>query len=609
VRCGFCEYYLHNLPNLSPLPADNTKRFEGGKVPSPFCTGGVAVSEDRNTIVTVDGEVYNHADLAGSIRGLNDSKDPTNLPELILQLYEAQGIDFVDKLDGGFALAIWEEHDGKLLLARDRFGQTPLFHTERPGGITFCSDLRALLGDVGFERILDHSALYDYLSFNYVPAPGTLFEGLRILSPGCVLSVTDSAVSCRRYWKPGEQIDYEDKDSVLAERFLALLEKGLQRRMDDLAGPAGIFLSGGIDSSALTMMMADRGEARLKAFCAGFEEAAYDSTEQATRVARRFGVECSRVEVPADSCALLPEIISLSPDLCANTSIVPMYLMCRQARQEAGVDIVFTGSGADETLGGLETYKADIVAYYYTKVVPRHVRDAFSFLADRVKVSDWPVGKGFRMRLFLNGARHEPIRAHYFWRMVFSEDEKKKLYSRELHHLLQRDSFAVYEPHLKGINRMSDFNKFIHADLAVLSPDFFVSTFRTGGRAMGMTMRSPFFDIAVSDFAVKLPFKYKVRHLETKYLWKKALRGRLPNEIIHQKKKGLSVPVGNWIRRDPQGIVSDFLSVTNMKKLGLFHTGYVEDLLRQHRDGAEHQTFKVWSLLNFAVWHRQFMEG
>ena len=159
VRCGFCEYYLHNLPNLSPLPADNTKRFEGGKVPSPFCTGGVAVSEDRNTIVTVDGEVYNHADLAGSIRGLNDSKDPTNLPELILQLYEAQGIDFVDKLDGGFALAIWEEHDGKLLLARDRFGQTPLFHTERPGGITFCSDLRALLGDVGFERILDHSAL------------------------------------------------------------------------------------------------------------------------------------------------------------------------------------------------------------------------------------------------------------------------------------------------------------------------------------------------------------------------------------------------------------------------------------------------------------------
>jgi asparagine synthase (glutamine-hydrolysing) len=551
-------------------------------------------NEDQSLWITFNGAIYNYRELRPGLEARGHQLRTSSDTETILHLYEERGLACVDDLRGMFAFALWDGRARRLLLARDRLGVKPLFYRLEPGRIVFASELRALrqLADQPLE--IEPQAVYDFFSFRYVPAPHTFYRGVEKLLPGHLLVVDRQGVRHQSYWDvPPEEESAKSEDEWAQEVLAQLRESVRLRLIADV--PLGVFLSGGVDSTAVVALMAELGARPLRTFSVGFEERGYNELPFARRVAERYATEHHELVIrPADLSEDLPRLVAFRDEPIAEPTDVALYRIARLAAQS--VKVVLAGEGGDELFAGYPKYAVDrlagLVSAFPTEVTQALVR--------------WLPYRQRRLKVALE-ALSVPDEAHRAatWFASFSSEEREALFAPDF--LAQVDSAhpaRVFEEYLAKVRDRSPLKRMLYADLKIWLPDNLLLRGDQMTMAASIEERMPFLDHKLVELAGRIPGRILMRGFRTKVLLKRALAPYLPAETLRRRKVGFTVPVGLWFRKSLQPLVADLLLSPGARSRGYFNTANVERFVREHFDGVRDRQKQLWALINFELWQQ-----
>jgi len=567
-------------------------------------------NESKEIWIIYNGETYNSPELRAELERKGHKFYTRSDTEVIVHCYEEYGDECVSKLNGMFAFAIWDERRRRLLLARDRLGIKPLFYTVSDGSLLFASEIKSILQDRTVKREVNLHALHSFLSLNYIPHPETIFKGFYKLPPGHILTCErDGEVKIREYWDvkfgmdgKGEVKSEEEYAEELREK---LKESVRLRLLSDV--PLGVLLSGGIDSSSIAALMSILVDEPIKTFSIGFEEKSFNELEYARIVAKMYGTDHHEMIVKPNAVELLPKLVWHFDEPFADSSAIPTYLVSKMAREH--VTVVLSGEGGDEVFAGYETYAAYQAAELYSKI-PRLIRKKLIRpIVHSLPTSTKKVSFDYKAKIFVDGDDYSPERRHYWWKLIFSEDAKKQLYSQEmLSGNVFEDSFGEFANYFDKTDAVDMLNKILYVDTKVyLANDILVKSDRSS-MANSLELRVPMLDHNVVEFAASLPPELKLKGFKKKYILKKAMEPLLPKKILYRKKKGFSIPAPSWLRNELKEMVLDVLSPAELKRTGYFNPDYVNQLLKQHFNLVKDNSRPIWGLLTFMLWHRTFME-
>ncbi len=562
-------------------------------------------NEDGSIQLVFNGEIYNYRELRRQLcaRGHRFHSDGDG--ETIAHLYEERGAAAVQQLRGMFALALWDSRRGRLLLARDRFGQKPLY-TYHDGRIfAFASEIKALLAHPDVPRQsrfspTDSGALASYLSFGYLPAPQTAFAGIHMLEPGRTLEIDlEGATKSCRYWTPPQQA--ESDSSAQAADYLEDLRAQLDevvklRLVSDV--PLGAFLSGGLDSSLIVALMRRGSNADIKTFSIGFAvDDSFDETPWAENVARRLGTQHQSFRVQPKALDLLPQLVWQHDQPFADSSAIPTFLVSQLTRGQ--VTVALTGDGGDELFAGYERfYAAQLVQRM--SFLPAAVMRGLSRLLAQLPEGTAYYDRVRRARRFARAASL-PLAAAYF-------DMARVFNAEQLGEILPTSSWRA-----PTLSRWLDVESpsvadLLNANMTTYLPDDLLIKADRCSMAASLEVRAPFLDHQLAEYAAGIPFNLKLRGARTKHILKEAARGLLPDEIIDRPKHGFGIPLGAWLRRDMRP-VRELLLSWRARERGLLDMGAVERLIAQHESGQRDNNRQLWALLTLEEWHRQFVDG
>jgi len=561
-------------------------------------------NEAGNVHVVGNGEIYNYPALRSELEALGHHFRSGSDIEAALHAYEQWGCDAFGHLRGMFALALYDERTHALVAARDRAGEKPLFYADTADGLYVASEVKALLVRPEVSRAFDLQALDQFLTYEYVIAPRTLFAGIRSLPAAHYLVCRDGKVDVHRYWNVADipVRDWTQADAASAVR-TALATAVDRQMMSDV--PLGVFLSGGIDSSAIAAFMADaavRRGVKVTSFSMGFRDQSYNELPYAREIATRFGLTHVEDLVTADVASLFDPLVAHLDQPFADVSFFPTYLVSRLARRH--VKGVLAGDGGDELFGGYDAYAAQALAARLSRVTP----DAALRLADRVAQlvppSSQKKGALNKVKRFLSGlTANSADLGHYRWMTFMDPESRRRLYSPAMLdaalggdvHREVREAFGAY--------RADDaMNRELYVDLRVyLADDILVKVDRMS-MATSLETRAPFLDTDVMELAFSIPGHLKVQGDQRKIVLKEALRGVLPDSILFRKKEGFSIPMKNWLRRELQPLMRDLLSPERIGRRGLFAPREVARLIDEHVDGRANHAHQLFSLMVFERW-------
>ncbi len=563
-------------------------------------------NEDGSVQVIFNGEIYNYRELRRGLKARGHRFKTAGDGETIAHLYEEYGGGAVERLRGMFALALWDARRGRLLLARDRFGQKPLYYFQDSKTFVFASEIKAILAHpdapvVSAFASTDRRALAEYLSFGYVPAPETAFRGIRMLEAATTLAVDlDGGREERRYWAMAALAPSDA--AAKAETFVGGLRERLEeavklRLVSDV--PLGAFLSGGLDSSLVVALMQKHSNTAVKTFSIGFEgDDSFDETPYAEQAARCLGTEHTSFRVKPEAMSLLGELVWHHDQPFADSSAIPTYLVSKLTREQ--VTVALTGDGGDELFVGYERFYAAALMRRLG-VVPAPILRGAAGLLGRL-----PEGTGYydwvkRARRFTRAAGKGLAAAYFDWARIFDDE-----------------LLAAICPGA-GDNR-KDINSYINAGQthlvaglveanmrSYLPDDLLVKADRCSMMA-SLEARAPFLDHELAEYVAGIPFNLKLRGSRTKHILKEAARGALPDEIIERKKHGFGVPLGAWLRRD-MDLARDLLLSRRARERGLLEMAVVERLMNEHAAGRRDHSRQLWALLTLEAWQRQFVDG
>ena len=550
-------------------------------------------NEDRSVCVIFNGEIYNHVELRAMLvaRGHAFKSDHSDT-EVLVHGYEEWGEDLPVRLNGMFAFAVWDAPRARLFLARDRFGKKPLYYCSQPGFFAFASELTALQRHPSVPTDIDRGSLRKLLAYGFVPSPRSLYRAVERLAGGCQLMVhldRPQVAAVRRYWQfaiePPRDIP-NDPERVWGEELRALLSQAVRRRlMSDV--PLGVFLSGGIDSSAvLAYACANMPKGRVHTYSIGFHEPTFDESGYARAAAAKLGSTHHEQMLGIDRAReLAPEVLSRLDEPFADPSIVPTFLLARFARRD--ITVALGGDGGDELFAGYDPFRALGVARWYSALVPAWMKGGIRRLADWLPVSDDNMSLDFRVRRGLLGASLGPPMWNPAWLGPFEPREVEELLGEPCAaEDVYSEAIEAWEsakaPHV--VDRTLEFYTRFY-----LQDDILAKTDRAS-MMVSLEVRSPFLDQDVADFARRIPHEYKFRHGETKYLLKSALRGVLPDEIIDRKKKGFGIPAAKWLRDWPE---AEFARAGAMVR----NPAWVAGRLAEHKSGRRDHRMALWCLL------------
>jgi asparagine synthase (glutamine-hydrolysing) len=569
-------------------------------------------NEDGTVWVTFNGEIYNFEDLRRHLDALGHRFATRSDTETIVHAYEQYGPECVKRLRGMFAFGVWDQHARKLLVARDRVGKKPLFYAEADGQWLFASELQGLLQHPGVGRDVDPTALDDYLTYGYVPAPKTIFAGVYKLPPAHYLTLDvgpagGAKIRTERYW----QLEYGPKLNVseaeAAEGLLEVLREAVRLRMiADV--PLGALLSGGIDSSLVVALMSRLG-GRVKTFSIGFEEQDFTELPYARLVAERCATDHHELIVRPDALDVLPTLVRHYGEPFADSSAIPTYHVAKLTREH--VKVALNGDGGDECLAGYDRYLASRLADRYQRlpVIARTLAiEPFRRLI--------PEGIPRRSRLrqlkrFLEVAGDPADRRYLRWVTYISSEHKRSLYAPEFEarlagHAGEQWLLDVWQRTVR--DNLDPLDTLLSVDVQSYLPYDLLVKMDIASMANSLEARSPFLDHEVMEFCARLPAAYKVRGLTTKYLLKTAGAGLLPGETLTRRKMGFGIPVGYWMRGELKPWVDDVLLAPRALKRGYFAPGALRRLVHAHVDGRHDRSFELWALLWLELWHREFMD-
>jgi asparagine synthase (glutamine-hydrolysing) len=565
-------------------------------------------NEDGTIWVTCNGEIYNFRELRVELQRKGHCFKSNSDTEVIIHLYEETGVQCLDRLNGMFAFAIWDRKKKTLFLARDRIGKKPLHYCRYDGGFVFGSEIKALLKHPEVVREIDPGSLSKYLSYEYVPAPDTIFKSIRKIRPGHFLLYKDGDLRTEKYWDlplSDNPIGYKTEDEYV-EELREILERSVRSRLvADV--PVGVFLSGGVDSS-LVAAMAKRSNKDIECFSIGFDEISFDERKYAAQVAQSINIKQNlRIFSTAQMLESLEMLPRLLDEPMADPSILPTYLLSKMTSEK--LKVALSGDGGDELFAGYPTFQAHKLITYFDSL-PDSLKNAARSFARSLPVSDTNLSFDFKVKQLLRGAGVSSEIRFFRWMGGFIDAEKKALLSDDLkaalrHHNSYQDIFQ----YLNESNLTKDLERILYLSMKLYLQDDILVKVDRAAMANGLEVRCPLLDQEFVEFACKLPTKYKLKGLTTKYLLKKAARGFLPDAIIDRRKKGFGIPIARWLRNELKTFMLDSLEETKIKRQGLFNYTYIKKLIDDHLESKVDNRKALWSLLVFQIWHETYVEN
>lgn len=560
-------------------------------------------NEDRTVWVVFNGEIYNYRELRPLLEAKGHQFATHSDTEVIVHLYEEYGEDFPTHLRGMFAIALWDTAQETLILARDRLGKKPLYYAEHAGRLVFGSELKTLLVD-GLPRDVDPQALHEFLSYNYIPGPRTIFQVAKKLQPGHRLVARRGRISISPYWQPELHLEPESRIQPIAyyvERLTDLLKESVRYRLiSDV--PLGVFLSGGVDSSTLVAIMREVSSERIKSFSIGFEDKSFNELPYAREIARHFETDHYDLVVKPDALDLLPKLVHFFDEPFADSSAIPVYYLSELARRH--VTVALGGDGGDELFAGYETYSAYKLAGLYRRL-PQPVQHLVPRLIAKLPVSHAKVSFDYKAKRFIQGALLTPERGHYAWKEVFSPEMKHQLYatldSQQLH-----DPFQVFEREFNACQQAPMLSRLQYVDQRVYLPDDILVKVDRMSMAHSLEVRAPLLDHKLVEFALTIPPEFQLKGLKKKYLLKRAMEHKLPAGVLSRKKAGFNVPIPGWLRHELRDYTQDVLSERRLREQGFFDPRYIQQLIHDHNDMSVDYSRNLWGLLIFMLWHEQY---
>jgi asparagine synthase (glutamine-hydrolysing) len=561
-----------------------------------LATGDQPISNEDGTVhVVQNGEIYNYRELRRQLERAGHRFRTTGDTEVLLHLYEEHGDGFADRLRGMFAVAIWDARRRRLVLARDRFGIKPLYCRATAGGLEFASELRALpRGEV------DLDAVEAFLAFNSIPAPLTIFREIRKLPPGHLL-VWDEAGRVRidRFARPAPvpvEEQRRDDEAELVEELRARIRDSVRAHLvSDV--PVGVLLSGGVDSSLLAALAAEEGSEPLRTFSIGFEERSFDELDDARLVAERYATRHRELVVRPDAALLLPALAEAFDEPFADSSALPTYLVSQLAA--ADVKVALSGEGGDELFGGYYTYAADLLAAR-TRGLARLARP----IVERLPSSDAKASLDYRAKRFVRAAHLPPLERHHGWKEIFALEARAELTGRAS----TFDPVDLLRARYEETAGADELARLQDVDLGLyLVDDLLVKTDRAS-MAHSLEARVPYLDTVVTNLALALPTRHKVRGLRKKVLLRRAAEPLLPRRIVYGKKRGFSIPAAAWLRGELEPFARDTLARDRLARQGFFRPEAVARVLDDHVSGREDLSRQLWGLLAFTLWHEAHVE-
>jgi asparagine synthase (glutamine-hydrolysing) len=558
-------------------------------------------NEDGELVLVANGEIYNHRALRRELEGNGHRFRSSSDSEVILHLYEEVGDAVTERLDGMFAFALWDRRRRRLLLARDRLGQKPLYYAMRPDGLIFASELGALLADPNTPAELDHAALDAYLALQYVPSPWTIFRGIRRLPAGQQLVIEPGQQPAPRAYWTIDPTPRGPTDMAEAARLVrrTVEEAVTARLMSDV--PLGAFLSGGVDSSIVVAAMARATSTPVKTFSIGFDREQDSELAYARMIAERYGTDHHERIVSPDMISVLPLLARQHGQPFADPSAVPTHYLSELTREH--VTVALSGDAGDESFGGYSRYVWAHVANWIRRLPPPMLSAAAGALMRT------PTGPGRWVRDY--GARLlEPEAERYLsYIRHFSADEKADIYTGELAREFATDRTAERFAEMLGASRAGDsLGRLMELDLRTYLPDDILVKVDIASMTHGLEARSPLCDHRVVELATSLPSSLKVQGLTGKMVLKRAFADLVPWAILDRKKKGFSMPVKRWFRTTLRDHARDLLLSTQARERGLFRPDRVERLIDRHQAGEDHGD-RLWNLLALEVWFRELVDG
>jgi asparagine synthase (glutamine-hydrolysing) len=562
------------------------------------------VNEDGSLRLVFNGEIYNFRALRAELERRGHRFRCATDGEVILHLYEEDGVGCLERLRGMFAFALWDAPRRTLFIARDRLGKKPLVFYDSPGVFLFASEAKAILQDPRVTGSPDPVAVHHYLTYGYVPDYWSAFRGIRKLPPGHYLLLRDGAPRIERYWTLRYTPKRRESEAVLAEELETLLEEAVRVRLESDV-PLGVLLSGGIDSSTVVAVMRRLSSGSLLTFSIGFDHAEYDELRYARQVARCFDTDHHERVVKSTATELLPRLAWHFDEPFADSSALPAFALCELAREF--VTVALSGDGGDEAFLGYDRYRGLKLARWLDGL-PGGARRALAAVGAFLPATG-AKSRAHRLGRLLESAALPSTRRYGRWIGVFSNAQKAELYEPDFARALEAlDSLELLERAFASSDARDLTEAAAHADVQLYLPDDLLVKMDIASMAHSLEVRSPFLDHHVVEFAATLPPGLKLRGLTQKYLLKRVMADVLPVPVLRRRKMGFGVPIDHWFRRGLLEMAHDLLLGERARTRGYFRGSAVSRLLAEHREGRADHHGRLWSLLLLELWHRTFID-
>jgi len=547
-------------------------------------------------VVVFNGEIFNYPELRAELEADGFRFETRCDTEVVLNAFLRWGGSCFSRLRGMFAIAIWVRSDGRLILARDRMGIKPLYYCLQNGEIYFGSELKCILLHPAVQRNICLSGLNCFLSLNYVPGPLTLVEGVVKLMPGYSLEWQSGRCRVHSYVAAAGAPKVPRSIDAACNELDGLLTQSLKEQLvSDL--PVGIWLSGGLDSSAILHYAANAQQRPLQTYSITFRGRSFDESKYIKEVGSRFGTQHSEFDLSksADLVDAIDRIAYYSDEPSADAGALPLWFLAQMTSRD--VTVVLTGEGADELFGGYLTYRADRYSAMARKI-PLQLRKAALSLATLLPVSDEKISLEYKVKRFLQGSLFAPELAHVFWNGTFSEAEKQRLFL-----------FADPGPLAAVLDRMvagRGLQRYLDFDQRYYLPDDILYKVDRISMAHSLEVRPPFLDQRIVDFAASLPERFKLRGSQSKYVLRRLMKDKLPRTVLQRSKIGFDIPIHEWLRGVLRPLLLDTLSQEAVSATGLFHWPVVKQQISAHLERRANLGYHLWGLMVLLIWMKRW---
>jgi asparagine synthase (glutamine-hydrolysing) len=556
-------------------------------------------SDDLNTVLVFNGEIYNHAEIRAELENLGHRFTSRCDTEVVLRAFLQWDTDCFMRFRGMFALALWNKREKRLILARDRVGIKPLYLYRLGSAVYFASELKSLFAHEEIPRELDLNALSYYLALNYVPGPFTLVKGIEKLAPGHWLEWKNGNVRTESFWKLRFRKDLRWTPDTAGEALDELIKDSVREHMiSDV--PVGIWLSGGVDSSAILHYTRESTSARVKTFSIGFAGRSFDESGPAREMAKRYDTDHFELDLnpSLDLEDAIHNIVYYSDEPFADAGAVPLWFLSKLSGES--VTVALSGEGSDELFGGYITYRADRLAQA-AKRIPRLARRSFLKFLRHWPVSNDKISLEYKMKRFLEGSLLPPDEAHTYWNGSFSQLQQADILSNCAENSVQ-DLFTEEIPCVCH----GYLTRYLAFDQRYYLTDDLLQKVDRMSMAHSLEVRPPYLDHRIIEFAASLPDNLKIDGRKQKVILKYLMRNKLPDSVLNRSKTGLDIPTHDWFRGPLRPLLEETLSAQAVEDTGLFRTEAILRLISDHMEGRANLGFHLWGLLILFLWIKQW---